>query len=339
MARRTRDEAISDNGVQDSFLDIVANIVGILILLVIVVGIRAAMQPQLEAQQDASAALPQLTQAMVDERASTLRRQQFEIRELVDRAARVAVEAETRDRDRVGFASYVLSVQQELDKQKQQLDETQTERLAIRSALAESELAWQQLMLEKVGLASKVSEPQSLVHTPTPIVRTQSERTLHLRLEHGRVAVVPFDELIDQLDSRSIDAHRRDLRRLGGVGRLGPIDGFALHYALITRASSPGPQGIRQVVTFLAGEVRPADELAGETLDEAMAPGSRLQAAMANIRPQDTIAMLWTYPDSTAQFRELQDWLRERQYSVDLRLLSADAHISFSPEGRKTAAQ
>lgn len=338
MARRSKTEAISDNGVQDSFLDIVANIVGILILLVIVVGIRAAMQPQLDSQQ-AEVSLPQLTQAMVEERAEAFMQQQREVRDLVVQTAKLAAEADARDRDRVDLATYVMSVEEELERQKQQLDDSQAERLAIRSALAESQFEWQELMLEKVGLATKVTEPESVVHTPTPIVRTQSERMLHLRLEHGQVAVVPFDRLIDLLDSRSIDAHRRDLRRLGGIGRLGPIDDFELHYALITRASAPGPQGIRQVVTFLAGEVRPADSLVGEALDEAFEPGSRLRAAMAEVNPRDTIAMLWTYPDSTAQFRDLQNWLREQGYSVDLRLLSADAHISFSPEGRKTAAQ
>jgi hypothetical protein len=341
MARyRKSDDINNEDSVQDSFLDIVANIVGILILLVIIVGVRAAMQPQIvEDQEVADSTGPVITEAMLKERESKLLAARSDIANLVNRVAEVEVEAESMEVSRMHLASYNNEVAAELERAKSKLSEDEAARLAVRTELAKADHEWEKVMLEKVALASKTEETEKLIHTPTPIVRSQSEKTLHLRLEKGRVAVVPFEALLGQLDGRPLDAHRRDLQRLGGIGRLGPIAGFELQYALISRASDPGPGGARQVITFLAGEIHPASEHVGEELDEALAPGSTLQAALAKSNPRDTIVMVWTYPDSTSQYRQLQGALRERQFAVDLRLLDAGTHISFSPEGRKTAAQ
>lgn len=340
MARhKNNDDINNDDSVQDSFLDIVANIVGILILLVIIVGVRAAMQPQIVEEVAAAPSAPQFTRAMLAERESKVLAAQRDLTSLVSRVAEVEVEAESMEVSRMHLAAYNNEVAAELERAKSQLGEGEAERLAVRSELAKVDFEWQKLALEKVALSSRASETEKLIHTPTPIVRMHSEKTLHLRLEGGRVAVVPFEALLNQLHDRPMDAHRRDLQRLGGIGRLGPIGGFELQYALISRASEPGPMGMRQVMTFLAGEIHPVSEHVGDDLEMALQPGSAFLNALANTNPRDTIVMVWTYPDSTSQYRQLQSMLRERHFAVDLRLLDAGTHISFSPEGRKSAAQ
>jgi hypothetical protein len=89
----------------------------------------------------------------------------------------------------------------------------------------------------------------------------------------------------------------------------------------------------------VAGELRPAEAGIGEPVATAVGADSRLANALRLNNPRDTIVMVWVYSDSTSEFRTLQSELRKRGYSVDLRLLPEKAHISFSPEGRKTSAQ
>jgi hypothetical protein len=339
MARRKHDNETNDDGVQDSFLDIVANIVGILILLVIVVGIRAGLQPRSPTNDSEQSPPALISPAVLAAKTEGLTRLEADVARMTNALASLREEAEQRDLERLDLAAYVVAVEQQLETERAKLSESEAERLRIRSALAQADQEWQQLMLQKVALASDAGQPQKLVHTPTPIVRNHSEQTLHLRLERGRVAVVPFERLVKLIDSRPLDSHRRDLERQGGIGRLGPVDGFELRYALIARASDPGPGGARQLVTFMAGELRPVRPDVGEPVDEAMAGGSSLDTLLRSTNPRDAIVMVWVYPDSTSEFRDLQAAIRERGYAVDLRLLPEDAHISFSPEGRKTSAQ
>ncbi len=339
MARRANHHRPNEDGVQDSFLDIVANIVGILILLVIVVGIRAAMQPTRVDSAITRSSQLVITEARLEKKRDAIERLKHEIVEVRESVESLASRAEQLDLARIDVATYVAAVEQQLERERQKLSDAEAERLEIRSALAETDQQWQKLMLQKVAIASDAGRPQTIVHTPTPVVRTHNEQTIHLRLESGKVAIVPFERLTDLLHGRTFDAHRRDLQRQGGIGRLGPIGDFELHYALISRASRPGLGGVRQMLTFVAGEIRPTISQPGEAVEVALESGSALDEKLQSYNQRTTVVMIWVYPDSTTDFRPLQQAIRKRGFAVDLRLLDEGAHISFSPDGRKTSAQ
>lgn len=343
MARRHRDEHTNDDGVQDSFLDIIANIVGILILLVIVVGIRAAMQPQIDGESDPTAgdrsAVPVLTQSMIDEQRKQLVRTELRTQETAAKAQELAREVDERDLDRIDLATYIATVEYQLEQQKAKLSQAEAERLEVRSALAETDFQWQQLMLQKVSLGNQAAPTENLLHTPTPIVRGRIKESLHLRLENGRVAIVPLDRLEKLTENRGLGGVQRDLRRQDGVARLGPVDGFELFFVVITGMSPPGPQGMRRPIVFPAGEIRPGAGFVDYPIERALDASSPISDALESVSPNDTAVTLWIYPDTAGRYRTIQDGVRRRGFAVDLRLLEQDTHIAFGPNGRDTTAQ
>lgn len=343
MARRKRDDLSNDDGVQDSFLDIIANIVGILILLVIVVGVRAAMQPQLEAEAESSSTsdAPQslLTQAMLIEQQKQLDETKLEAGQLASKAQALSREVDQRDLDRIDLATYIATVDEQLEQKKALLGSAEAERLEVRSALAETDFQWRQLMMQKVALANQAAPTENIVHTPTPIVRGRIKKSLHLRLEDGRVAIVPLERLEKLTDDRGLGGVQRDLRRQDGVARLGPVDGFELYFVVITGMSPPGPRGIRRPIVFPAGEIRPGEGFVDYPIEQALEPNSAISSALKSVSPSDTAVTLWLYPDTAGNYRTLQQGLRNRGFAVDLRLLEEGTHIAFGPNGRDTTAQ
>ncbi|MCO6043565.1 hypothetical protein NG895_06565 [Aeoliella sp. ICT_H6.2] len=335
MARHRSDSDMSDNGVMDSFLDIVANIVGILILLVIVVGIRAAMQPHLDAQAPVAQQAPVLTEASVTARVESLTHEKLSLAKLHNQLVGMVNEADQRDADRIGLATHIAAVEEELKHKKSSLEGAEKERLKLRTAMAKADMQWQKLMLEKVAIESQGAKAKTLVHTPTPMVRSESDKRLYLRVEHGKVALVPLEALTQKWKGRSPDSLVRDLKRNNGIGELEPVGNYVLYYTHLPVEPPAGPRG----VYALAGEIHPVVDGLGVTVDEALAQGSDLSRALEATTPQQTVVLVWAYPDSTAEVRKLQNALRRRGFAVDLRLLEVGHHIAFSPQGRGTAAQ
>lgn len=340
MARRSHDTETNNDGVQDSFLDIVANIVGILILLVIIVGIRAAMQPQLieEAQEQETA--PLITNAMVEQRKSVVLQQAREVDQLRKTVVSAIAEAKQRDDNRINLATHIAAVEAELQREKAKLDKADAERLRVRSELAEADYQWQQLMLQKVALAAKTEQDsEKLFNTPTPLASNHTAQSIHLRLRNGRVAVVPLEQLAELVRNRSSNSIRRDLERQEGVARVGPIDGFVLDYAIILSNPVEGPMGLRAADMVEVSEVLPLVENVGEPVATALNQGTRLDSLLDRSNPRDWVIKLWVYPDSTSQYRSLQDALRKRGFAIDLRPLQEGKQMIFSSQGRETGAQ
>lgn len=339
MARGKYIDDQNDDGVQDSFLDIVANIVGILILLVIVVGIRASLQPTRKEVSGVESVGPLVTQASLEEQARLLHRTGAEMVQLRRTLQRVEEETQIKEHERMQLSQYIAAIEHRLANEKQALSERDAERLEIRTQLASADLEFEALMREKVGLETAFAEPTKLVHTPTPVVRSDSEKMLHLRIEHGKVAIVPFDGLYELRRNKGAQAVNRDLERQGGIGRVGPIDDFVMYFVQWTRPFRDPSSGATGTLTEVAGEIHPQKGGLGVTVEEALAPNSSLSTALASTSPQETIVVMWTYPDSVSEFRELQTALRDRGFAVDMRIVEEGRHIGFAPVGRKAAAQ
>jgi hypothetical protein len=121
--RRPKPEDISSAG-QDSFLDVVTNIVGILIILVMLVGGRArqVIQNALPAQSDRVAALEQ----EVDVLDQTIALAESEVGELAAQARTVATAAAFAGEARLHLATAVSAATVEIDRRKQEAGAAQT---------------------------------------------------------------------------------------------------------------------------------------------------------------------------------------------------------------------
>lgn len=323
----------------DSFLDIVANIVGILIILVMVTGVRvkefgsepAALPdgppPDLQAsQREVEALIDEQTQLATEaQRLLTQREQQsLRVEEIQGRVAalRTTIADRTSDLQRQAAAHE--------QQQAQRLQEVQQQHGRLNGLLEELEEA-----------ANKPRKTVQIEPSPTPIAQSASGPEVHLQLLGGRLAYVPLEELA-VLVKREIRG-KMDLLRtspeLSGV--VGPVRGFKLRYTMErlsvpTDAARAGMIGAAQVtrITFI-----PDSQTLGVPLETCLARQSEFRRLLMQYDPARTTVTVWTYPDSFGEFRQLKKELYLLGFSVAGRPLPFGKLIEGSPQGTRSAAQ
>ncbi len=325
MARRqaSDQEAVG----ADSFLDVITNIVGILIILVMVVGERAKLAPV-----PAQAAVPSPEFVQARHEAQSLER---DLQEIQGQMLGVQQEIQVRAIERSQLQTLTTAVEQELAKQQQTLGETKGAQYAIDRDLALAEDALAKANTER-EMVEKAMTPQIVQITsyPTPLGKTVDDNEAHLQLKGGRLAVLPMDLLIARL--RSI--LRSAVGRMGNsnelVDMIGPIEGFRMRYVVSRRDVAQGSVFELSFVEFL-----PTSSQLGEPVDDALREGSEFRAALARMSPDTYTITIWTYPDSFAEYARLKKELYELGYAVAARPLPHGMAIGASPKGSKSTAQ
>jgi hypothetical protein len=324
MARRKTEQ---DTAGSDSFLDITTNVVGILIVLVMVVGERAKTAP-LE--------VPDVTPSRELVAAQTESAQlEGEVQRLTAQLSTVGEELRLRASERGQLSTLIAAIEGELAEHRAALDkQTQTRYDHQRDlAIARDQLA--RLDAERRE-AEQAAAPKTveIENHPTPIGRTVDDKEVHLQLIGGRVAVVPYEALIDRLRS----SLREQVSRLGDqselVDTLGPVEGFRLRY-VIQRSDMPG--GAYFQVTYI--EFVPVSSRLGEPVEAALAAGSAFRRTLEMLSPNQYTVTVWTYPDSFAEFLKLKKELYTLGYSVAARPLPDGMPIGASPHGSKSSAE
>ena len=68
---------------------------------------------------------------------------------------------------------------------------------------------------------------------PTPLAKTVTGDEIHVRLRHGQLAVVPVDELLDEVERRGGSYLRSGLEQRNEAKDVyGPIDGFRMRLSV-----------------------------------------------------------------------------------------------------------
>jgi len=330
---------------QDSFLDIVANLVGILIILVIVIGVSAkkAMLDVAPAA-DADSVRPDL--AKLTEDAETARRAahavESDILDLDTRIQRQDMEIAFRRRERDKVQMLVAQVDQAIADRRDELSIAAQQRFDLQRDVltARAELETVQVSLQAVQ--NSVAPVTVIEHLPTPMAKTVFGKELHFRLNHGKLAFVPWDELVDRLQVEAQQKVWRLKEQPELTETFGPIGGFWMKYTLkrveYRRVTGMGV-AVQRGVELDRFILIPVDEQMGESLTDALQADSQFQAILAAHEPEATTITVWTYPDSFNEFRELKRLLFERKYLTASRPLSDDTPIGGSPHGTRSSAQ
>jgi len=174
------------------------------------------------------------------------------------------------------------------------------------------------------------------------MAKTVFGKELHFRLHNGKLAFVPWDELVERLR----DEAQQKLWRLKDQPELtetfGPIGGFWMKYTLkrveYQHATRMGV-AVRRGVELDRFILIPVDDDMGESLEDALHTNSQFQAILAANQPEATTITVWTYPDSFDEFRQLKRFLFENKYLTASRPLSFDTPIGGSPHGTRSSAQ
>ncbi len=335
---RRDDEQLLEAAGQDAFLDVTTNIVGILIILVMVVGLKAQSAPATPAAPtpdvSLNAPLPQIELAALEERSAQI---EYDVRRVAQEIEVVEQEASARSAQSVALATAVAGAKREIGDRRAALDSALQEDFDLRRQLAASRGAFERGQAELIDLQKTKPPVQTVKHYPTPLSRTVLGREVHFQLLAGRVAYVPLDEFIDDVrdDMRGVNAMNLN-EVTNKVGIAGPRNGFEFRYTVDLVADRN-----RGVVALRTKEWQlvPVGMQQGEPVEKALSGQSEFRFAIAAHSPRDTTVTLWTYPDSFDAFRQLKEELHRLGFATAGRPLPKGVLIGGSDRGTKSAAQ
>ena len=345
----------------DSFLDIVANLVGILLILLMVIGARmddaseSAPEPA-SAQTDIALTamsvsvpppleLPEIVEPDVETAQLEFNRVQQTVQEAELETNRLANLIKLKKLDRDNLMLAITKAERELDRRRSELDDEQQAHVQANVAMQQARDAYENILgqIESVELAMQQKEPEVLQHVATPIAKTVFVREEHFCLKNGRLLFVPLNEMTAQLRSEAPKKIWKLDRSRKITEVIGPKHGFQMQYTLrrnrVPFKTESGLRAVREVVELERFVMVPVGSAPGETIQQAMNPTSAFRSRISEWDPRETIITVWTYPDSFAQFRELKKKLYDIGFLTAARPLPEDQLISGSPEGTRSAAQ
>ena len=329
---------------QDSFLDIVANIVGILIILVIVTGLRVRNATVKAASVDESVQTEVASLEQDRAAASSLRQ------EVLESAAQIrdlTRERMLRQEERNLLATVVAAWEHKIRSHRDQLDAAAQETYDLRLELTDAKAQLETTRLKRAAAEAtqhpEGTRPTRIESYPTPLSKRVDGQEAHFHLRAGCVTFIPLDELLREFKEDARQKAPRLLRDPELTETVGPTGGFRLRYTLERRqiidddSLAEGRAGT--YATLKHWTLIPTAGQLGEPVDTALAPGSRFRSSLAEFDPDQTTVTIWTYPDSFAEFRRLKKELYQLGFPAAARPLPHGVPIGGSPEGSKSAAQ
>jgi hypothetical protein len=311
---------------EDAFLDTTANLVGILIILVVVIGTKTKIDAEEYGRQVAS----QERAPLLEDPAREARALQVSLVEQEVKQQEYTLETQYRKLERDSLLAQLVVAREEIDNRLQSLDEANRERVEQKQKREELEEQLREVT-QQMGAAEETKRPKIVLeHLPTPMARTVFSREMHIQLKQDKVTVIPWDRLVAMLKEQVPLAARRNASRSQLDDQLGPVGGFLMRYRM---ASIPGGFELERF------ELEPVDPTIAEPLDEAFAPVGRLRLELASRDPAETVVTVWVYPDSFEQFRQLKTRLFEEGFLCAARPLPEGVRIGASPRGSRSSAQ
>jgi hypothetical protein len=363
----------------DSFLDVIANMVGILIILIVIVGVRVktgplvakteveesvrpapiVVEPEVSSEEADPDYYPPL--AFADEPVelppaplplpplAVPAALSNEADRLDEELARLRGQRQLVEQQLIAAREKSAELREAIERKRQLLGEQEallTERRDKQSAEAEELEALRRQLLEMSQMVRQVEatspSAKSLEHRVTPIGKMVEGVEHHFRVSNQRVSVIPLEPLIDRL--RGQVERRRDtvLKTSRYVGTVGPIEGYVMEYTIERQGTS------------VLDELRYGTSVFRIAITEwTLQPQNDLpaetaqQALSAGSRFQQSLSRgrpggvltFWVYPDSFETFRELQKFAHEHGFLVAGRPLPTGVPISGSPNGSRSSAQ
>lgn len=341
----------------DSFLDVVANVVGIIIRLILVVWVGARSYSSVKDLQlppatkdDAVAAAKaevihdpmelelalrrqelEKLQARLLEQLRDLQLVQSDQRQLEERIGVVQAHGQALERERSGVEH--AKGEQERGVQHVELSLAQLER-------RQKELA------EEIRAVEKQPRKMQVLRYRTPVSKPVSTDEFFFECRDGRVTFIDIASLMAELKRSAQDKveRLRDQWRISDVTT--SVGAFRLRYTIerqreLLETLTDSTPGVRDNyrVDLNSWELEALYPVRGETLAEALAPGSQFRQVVDKLDAQLATVTIWVYPESFPMFRQLRDHLYERDLVVAGRPLPAGYPIRCSRTGTRSLGQ
>jgi hypothetical protein len=325
---------------EDSFLDVVANLVGILIILVMVLGVRAREAYLEVVPLEAPPEGP--TEQEVAHARSTASELEKDVHAVAARIKRHDLELNYRQRERDKILIMLTSAERQIEEEKQTLSTKDHEKLQRHTELDQLRRDLAQLEQARSAAESATDATSVIEHLPTPMARTVFGNELHFRLMDGKLTYLPWEELVQKLKEEASQKIWKLKDATLVHEEAGPVAGFRIRYALRrvehSMPSKMGPVAQRRI-ELDHFQLVPISEDMGEPIDGVWKNNSQLRGVLAANPPKHTTITVWVYPEGFEQFRQLKSELYKRGYLTAARPMPKGRLIGGSPQGTRSASQ
>jgi hypothetical protein len=333
----------------DSFLDLVTNVVGIIIRLILVawVGARSyhALVPAAPAEP------PALVEDAEPPLSAEMRAHRKELNDaqerLLDQLRRLK---EVRGREQqLHDAAARLSTQcQQLDDKR---DGLKQQTLAKQASRAQTILSLPELqkrsdrLLKEIAAIEKLPPLTQKLRYGTPVSRPVHAEEVMFECLRNKVTVIDIGGLLAEA-KQGLHERGRELQSRWRVDDVaGPLGAFRLRYTIERLRSTAesiaggGPGDGAFSFAMTGWTLEPIVAVRGETLQAAMAKGSEFRRTADGLQPNQAVATFWVYPDSFPIYRALRDYLHARDVEVAGRPLSFGSPIAGARNGSRSQGQ
>ena len=345
----------------DSFLDVVANVVGIILRLILVawVGSRAyhGQPPPLppsaalvDEPQD-PVVLP-ATPEPTDPLSAEIEKKRRELAE-----SEAALLAQLREQEKTSQENAKVSVdldelakrEQAIASRRHEIEKAATDHLQDAKALTLSmaQLSERSKKLKaEIEALQKTPVAKKVLRYRTPVSQPVSQELI-CECNRGRVTVIDRAGLEDEA-TRDVRARIDELRNSFEIrGVTGALGAFRLRYVVERRkelleGTGPGATplaGRNFQVRMTQGMFEPVTADRGEELEAALKDGSAFRRIIDGLDPQQTAVTFCVYPDSFALYRQLRDFLHDRDIVVAGRPVPEGVTIGVSVYGSQSRGQ
>lgn len=340
----------------DSFLDIVANVVGIIIRLILIVWVGARSYTSLQtavkpmAQSERSQPIVAEPRDPLQEELARHSRELAQAQERLLAELRRLQAVQQEETQTQGQLAVLTGRRQKLKEDRAALEQMGQARAnaAQSAALSSTELRQRtQRLAQEIRALEQLPPLKKTVHYRTPVSRPVDSEELLFECRNQRVTFIDIAGLLQEV--------RNDIEEKGKLlqtqwqvtGVAGPIGAFRLRYTLEReRGLLDAVSG--QVVPQSSGgyryglsewQVEPILPTSGETAAAALAEGSEFRQIADRLDPQLTAVTFWVYPDSFDLYRRLRDLLYEHDVVVAGRPLPEGIPIASSRRGSVSRGQ
>jgi len=334
MAKRNEEEfAVGD----DAFMDTIANLVGIMIILVVIVGSKGFDAARTLAREEVQDQMEQLRTPTA--KAENLDR---DVDEQIDQLQQYEVETAYRNAERMTLVDQKTLIDQEIQKRLEQLDARAKQAFEVDAQVGALERQFEELTKQHGELPEVQKSVIALQHLPTPMAKTVFGKELHVMIRDHQLSVIPWDSLVDLLKSSARSTASRNSQRDKFEDVLGPIDGFLMRYRLISKSglmSDGRVAAMGKMVELERFELEETRDVLRESVEASLAQKGRLRAELDATRSNHTTVTVWVYPESFNEFRKLKELLYKEGCLCAARPLPRDMRIGASPQGSSSTAQ
>jgi hypothetical protein len=342
----------------DSFLDVVANVNGIIIRLIIVAWVGARTysstmhfrdEPIPDSPPVAKLPAPKIEDEPLSPVLAAARAELEKARrQLADKVIHADDGAKTIDAIHAELTS-LAKKRADLDEQARQTAQVvDREKSDVRAAALSIEELQRRLgaFRQAIEKVEAMPAPTTVLRYRTPVSKTVTSEELFFECKGGKVTFVDLAGFLKEIEQVFPDFKDRLRTQFSVDETTSPIGAFRVRYT-VERSRSAGEAygGASRPIDknyfgyrlgrFVAEPISPDR---GETLEQALRPTSEFRQTVDALDAQ-TVVTFWVYPDSFAIFRTLREYLYQRGVEVAARPLGMSQSIAGSPSGTKSRGQ